>query len=184
MPKIEPSVYRGQIYGTTSQINYKGHRFTITNRHICVDRSGKKQKFIRVGNATRNVINISDTHDLCLLEPNPDSSSLSLADSSAVNDEVRIVGFPRGLPKTTRKGMLIAKRTSQFRWIPGSVFGIPYDLITTIGYPGNSGSPVINVYGELVGVVFAGLRGIHTEMYAVPLSSIKGFLEETIRRNK
>lgn len=43
--------------------------------------------------------------------------------------------------------------------------------------PGNSGSPVVNIYGHVVGVMFAG-RETGGRSYAVPLEHLKAFLQE------
>ena len=40
-------------------------------------------------------------------------------------------------------------------------------------YPGNSGSPVVNKYGHLVAVIFAGNRDVENLGFAVPLSYVK-----------
>jgi S1-C subfamily serine protease len=50
--------------------------------------------------------------------------------------------------------------------------------LTTISYPGNSGSPVVNVWGNLVGVLFAGNGGAITESFIVPLKIVKDFLKD------
>jgi len=49
------------------------------------------------------------------------------------------------------------------------------DQITNITHPGNSGSPVVNAYGKLQGVLFAGNKQVNNG-YMVPLSVIKAFL--------
>lgn len=47
-----------------------------------------------------------------------------------------------------------------------------------IGYsrPGNSGSPIVNFYGNVVAVLFAGNPGDAMETYAVPLETVEEFL--------
>jgi len=42
---------------------------------------------------------------------------------------------------------------------------------------GSSGSPVVNFFGQVVAVLFAGHRGDQFESYAVPLADIKEFLK-------
>jgi len=48
--------------------------------------------------------------------------------------------------------------------------------LTCYSRGGNSGSPVVDFYGQLIGVLYAGNPGDQFESYAVPLSFIKDFL--------
>lgn len=50
--------------------------------------------------------------------------------------------------------------------------------VNNISYGGNSGSPIVNKYGRVVGVLYAGRRDQPTASYTVPLSSIEDFLKD------
>lgn len=49
--------------------------------------------------------------------------------------------------------------------------------VTYIAYPGNSGSPTVDFFGNVVGVHFAGRRDSNTHGFTVPLEDIRAFLE-------
>ena len=50
--------------------------------------------------------------------------------------------------------------------------------INNIAYGGNSGSPVVDKFGNVIGVLFAGRRDQPTASYTVPLKEIKEFLKD------
>jgi S1-C subfamily serine protease len=49
---------------------------------------------------------------------------------------------------------------------------------TTVIYGGNSGSPAVNMWGNVIGVVFAGNRSQEHDNYIVPLSEVKRVLNK------
>lgn len=176
------------IYGTGSHIEYMGNYYILTNRHICMaylqDQSAQNA-LARTGKAVQvngyqypKILKISNRFDLCILEPTK-QSGLSLANSYHVNEKVTIMGHPRGLKKTFREGRIFDKQRTLFPWIPELYSD--YIHISVIGYGGNSGSAVVNRYGHLVGVIFAGSTVYHTEMMAVTLEDVKYFLNGYIK---
>ena len=54
--------------------------------------------------------------------------------------------------------------------------GLKSKMLNGISYGGNSGSPVVNFWGNVVGVLYAGGRQV-TDSYVVPLRYLKNMLE-------
>lgn len=51
-------------------------------------------------------------------------------------------------------------------------------MFNGIAYRGNSGSPVVNYLGNIIGVLFAGSPDQVTDIYLVPLEKVKEFLRD------
>lgn len=170
-------------FASSSQIKYLDERYTLTNAHVCniyIQYGWKPHeivgKYLEVGGRVKRILAVDKKHDLCLLQPIANSKYLEIASEDVdIHDEVRVIGHPRGLPQTIRKGRVINKGITLFPWI-SRVLHVPYLHLAIIAYPGNSGSPILNMNNELVGVLFAGQIGMHTETFVVPLEQVKDFL--------
>lgn len=176
-----PLSIKGQTVCSSSQVSYKGVRVTLTNRHCCqaVKMLYPKTKkfeghYMVIGQFMRKILLLDKKHDLCILEPDLSKSGIHLASSVSVGEEIILIGHPRGLPKTYRNGHIVAVEYYTFPWITMD-HPLPQYMISAIGYGGNSGSPVIDRYGQLIGVLFSGTN-YHTEMGVVPLNYVKDFL--------
>ena len=153
------------------------------------------------------VLYYSLMHDLCLLEPIKSLRSLSVANSMYKHEEVHIVGHPRLESLTKESGSIVSMKTIRImiptlkhhtckngREINPFIFqnertrrfqekykycGEILKAMHTnaISYGGNSGSPVLDDLGNVIGVLFAGTRGIPTSSLVVPLEYIQSFLE-------
>ena len=194
--KASPFKINGRTVCSSSQIDYKGERFTLTNRHCCqaltreddsrksINRSFKRfksveGKFAQIDNTLQEVITLDTKHDLCVLTPDLNKPSLSIASSYKVNEPVNVIGHPRGMPQTIRPGRIVSIEYEVFSWV-NPIHKLPSLLVSNIGYGGNSGSPVVDRFGQLVGVIFAGSQVYHTEMLAVPLEAVIEFLDRVI----
>lgn len=170
-----------------------GDEYILTNRHVCGD-----QKELLVTSAAlprpivKKVIEVSKEHDLCLVEVPKGLKAQNIAPISLIGSKIYVVGYPRLLPITPRDGFIIDRSSlllpaeydengeclppfvEMQGWL-GKVCLEPYDsiIITAEIHPGNSGSPLINRNGDVVGIVFAG-NGVQGA--AVPLEYIKRFL--------
>lgn len=133
----------------------------------------------------RRIILDSDFTDLCIVEAMPGAEGLSLGSEVEPGQIVAAVGHPKLLPLTMSRGEIIGvQEVSVLDHImadndPKDKCDLPKNRIEKVNLfglfevqacvvqvkaylsnatilPGNSGSPVVNFWGNVVGVVFAG----------------------------
>ena len=183
-----------------------GTSYILTNSHVCAMAvAGELIVEMPGGNLlSRRVVQDSDWTDLCLVEGLPGQEGLELAGSYDVGEMVAAVGHPHLMPLTISKGEIVSHtETTYLSGIIGfgkeekdcqrkynkiedldTFFGpirvctvtVKSLQTTIVGLPGNSGSPIVNAYGHLVGVLFAGDNDVHWSMI-VPLEDINKFLK-------
>lgn len=140
--------------------------------------------------------------------PDMEGEGLKIARwSSNIGDTVHVIGHPHLEPTTMQTGEFISIKTIELisktnikkEECSGKFINIkeenPFIAILTgmeticieefvsqqaslITYPGNSGSPVINAWGNVMGVLFAGSGDMLTNSFFVPLYAIKDFLKK------
>lgn len=203
--KIGPSVVKlfGKRGGGTG-FHVKapsGGIYILTNAHVCelhtdhfLDASYKNSRRVK-----RRIIEIYADHDLCLVEALVGTKGVEVSHTLSEGDRTFLVGHPRLRPLTVTSGEYIYN-TNILIYSCGmfpvkfNTFGKDMDMlfklinntclkkrnassITNYSKPGASGSPIVNVKGKLVGVLFAGSRADENDSYAVPLKDIKRFLK-------
>jgi S1-C subfamily serine protease len=142
--------------------------YIVTNAHV-VDEADRIQ--IRLGDARRfdaRLIGIDNRVDLALLKIDAkDLPVAALGDSNKllVGEFVLALGHPFGLAQTVSFGIVGRKGAPLFVASPG------FDFIQTDAAvnPGNSGGPLVNMAGEVIGVnSMAALNG--SIGFAIPVS--------------
>jgi len=130
---------------------------------------------LKIGDINRKILYNSPNHDICFLEP-VGGGSFKLARSVHRGERVNIIGHPRGADQSISDGRIVGKGSNAFPWLP-KAGKITVLRTTAISYPGNSGSPVVNRYGNVVGILFAGtsLNYINVNL-VVPLEYIESEL--------
>ena len=164
-------------YATGFYIKFEGKTFIVTNKHVCdFHQKVYKHNFIQFDNYIGEIIKISDVHDLCLVTSNR-TDGLELSDTPAMPlDHITLIGFPRGMDKVIREGRVISYIDIFAGWLGDSGKDVESIQISTTSYGRNSGSPVLNSSGKVIGVLFAGSPAYHTEGWVVPLSYLTNFL--------
>ncbi|MDF9746901.1 S1C family serine protease [Natrinema salsiterrestre] len=132
----------------------------VTNNHVVQGASegGIEIQFNNQEWRTASVVGADAYSDLAVLrvEDMPDiAAGLSLVDSEpAIGQEVLAIGNPLGLNASVSQGIV----SGVDRVLPSPAgTSIPATIQTDAPInPGNSGGPLVNLEGEVIGVVFAG----------------------------
>ena len=149
-----------------------GH--VLTNNHVIQDATQINVVFQDGTVVSASVIGADPFSDLAVLQPDDlprDFKPLTLGDSSAlkIGERVVAIGSPFGLSGTVTAG--IVSQTG--RLLPGQTgYSIPNVVqIDAAVNPGNSGGPLLNAQGEVVGITTAGV-GVNLN-FAIPSNTVK-----------
>ena len=162
----------------------------ITNYHVIESEVDPKYKgysrmFIRMGDSTSaripaRVIGWDKALDLALIktEYTPDFV-FPIVDwvVPRVGDTVLAIGSPGGLEKTVTSG-IVSALSRRFLQI-----GDVYQIDAAVN-PGNSGGPVVDTSGRLVGVVFAGVAQYQGLNFAIPARRLVAALPAMMQGGK
>ena len=159
--------------------------YVLTNWHVVENNPNFKVVTIGSGSFEENVreaeiIKFDPTCDLALLKLKTMPSDMSVISVSEIipniGDPVHAIGHPNGEVWSYSKGYISAYREDYSWKIEGKNFeGDVFQMQTPIN-PGNSGGPLLNEYGNLVGIntfVNTKSQGIN---YAVTVVEIIKFL--------
>jgi len=180
--------YADKVLGSAFFIDSSG--LMITNYHVIASEVDPKYKgysrmYIRMGDSTSaripaRVIGWDKAMDLALIKTEYTSEFVfSIVDRviPQVGDTVLAIGSPGGLEKTVTSG-IVSALSRRFLQI-GDVIQIDAAV-----NPGNSGGPVVDTSGRLVGIVFAGIEQYQGLNFAVPAERLAAALPAMMRGGK
>lgn len=178
-------IYSEDNMGSGVLISNRG--FLLTNWHVVKDKKEFYVLTLAEGSYEENkrkaeVIKFNETSDLALLRLTTIPRNLKPIKISKVipkvGDSVHAVGHPHGEMWSYSKGYISAHR-EEYSWQDKEVNfqGDVYQMQTPIN-PGNSGGPLVNDYGNLIGLnTFVSTQG-QGLTYAVTVEEIIKFLNE------
>jgi S1-C subfamily serine protease len=126
------------------------------------------------------VFAVDEVEDLALLHiegPTPAPLHLGSANALRETDEVLIVGYPFG----EQLGRNVSINKSSVSSLRRERRELVVVQLSGGMNPGNSGGPVANTSGEVIGVSVAKLRGAEGIDFAIPAERAQRFIEEQIR---
>jgi serine protease Do len=180
-PTEEPDSEEGPRRALGSGFVIHPSGYVVTNAHV-VERSATVQVRLPSGRRlTGSVVGRDRRVDLALIKveaPGP-LPVLSLGDSDrlAVGELVLALGHPFGLEQTVSLGIVSRKGAPLQAAAPG------FDFIQTDAAvnPGNSGGPLVDMSGQVVGVNTMAARN-GSIGFAIPINLIKGLLPQLLAK--
>ena len=172
--RIEAELCDGDSVGTGFMID---ERHIVTVAHVI---EGATSILVEVNGdlAEAVIVGFDKERDIALLR-----SDIPLGDQTfelqdidyTTGDEVSAIGFPRGLDASLTTGV-ISNQEVEFDSMPFSRF-IQVDAPLN---PGNSGGPVFNEAGDVIGIVDWGLSESQGLNFAIAISSVDRIIGEWV----
>jgi len=172
----------GDRYCSSSTVKYKGRKYTVTNMHCC-DESPFGDS-LRIDNRIEKILYVSPIADVCVLTSSDRNKGLPIASNDVeLLDPVLLIGYPRGEDLTPRFGYVIKLNDLTTVNYGYYLLTRPSHFISTLTFPGNSGSPVLNSKGEVIGLLYAGPDPLFQYGVIVPLRYITHALRQAAKAN-
>ena len=178
----QPEDYRSEAGGSGFVISPDG--LIVTNNHVI---EGASEVKVHLGDRdyTAQVKGADAATDLALLKINAGSGlkylELGDSDRARVGDWVMVVGNPLNLNKTVTTGVISAK--GRALGINDISFENFLQTDAAINF-GNSGGPLVNLQGRVVGIASAINYGAENIGFAVPVNTLKEILPQLREKGK
>jgi len=178
-------VYYSEVQGSGFVYNFVGQNLIVTNSHVIADTTDVTVTFAN-GNAYPATVLGSDPYaELAVLSveaPEEELSPIEITSSSSlqVGDPVIVVGTPYGLAGSMSTGYVSALgRTLTAETTGGYVIANVIQTTAALN-PGNSGGPVLNYNGEVVGIATAIVEDSEGLGFAIPSNTILREIEALV----
>jgi len=177
--------YYSQVQGSGFVYNFNGQIVVITNYHVVEDAINITVTFINGNGYAATVLGLDPYADLAVLSTDAsqnDYSTLEIVDSATlqVGDPVIAVGNPYGLAGSMTTGIVSALGRTITEEMSGYY---PIANVIQMSAPinsGNSGGPLLNYQGQVIGITTAIVSDSQGLGFAIPSSTVKREIESLI----
>jgi S1-C subfamily serine protease len=169
--------YYSQVQGSGFVYNFTGQMVVVTNYHVVADAVNISVTFSNGNAYSASVLGSDPYSDLAVLStdaPQTECKPLEMVSSSTldVGDPVLVVGTPYGLAGSMSTGYVSALgRTLNEETTGGYVIANVIQTTAALN-PGNSGGPVLNYLGQVVGIATAIVEDSEGLGFAIPSNTV------------
>jgi S1-C subfamily serine protease len=180
--KISPSVvYIETTYVAGTGIIIDARGYLLTNNHVVEKVDYATVQLPSGVKVQAEVLYRWQTLDLALLKC-PDGTypylPIGSLEKPSLGDDVIAIGYPSGFElggsASISKGIISALRT---------VDGVEYIQTDAAVNPGSSGGPLVNVYGEVIGIVTWGIVETEGMNFAVAVNGVKDNINNIVQQH-
>jgi len=177
----EPPVQRGQ--GSGFIVSADG--VILTNAHVVADATDINVKLTDKREFDAKVLGLDRRTDIAVLKIEAkDLPTVRIGDAEhlKVGEWVAAIGSPFGFENTVTSGIVSAKARS----LPDENF-VPFIQTDVAVNPGNSGGPLFNLNGEVVGInsqIFSRTGGYMGLSFAIPIDVAMKIKDELVQHGK
>ena len=163
-------------YSTGTGFLLKDYNLIVTNEHVVRDNSEVIIKSTHLDRQLAKVLFIDESYDLAFLEIAPEKTKdfplvkLAIDTEISQGDRILAVGHPFGLKYSATQGII-----SNMLHERGDINYIQHDAALN---PGNSGGPLVNLSGEIVGVNTFIIEDGDNIGFSLPVNYLYEVLEE------
>jgi S1-C subfamily serine protease len=175
-------VFYTQVQGSGFIYDFNGQMIILTNYHVVADTTNITITFVNEKQYSASILGSNPNADLALLSTSASENefnALEIVSSSSlrVGDSVIVVGTPYGLEGSMSNGIVSALN----RTLTTQDYSIGNVIQTTAPLnPGNSGGPLLNYQGQVVGIVTAIAQESQGIGFAIPSDTILENIESII----
>jgi S1-C subfamily serine protease len=175
-------LYYTQVQGSGFVYSINGQMVILTSYHIVADTTTINVTFVNGNEYEASILGSDQYADLAVLSTSASQSEykpLEIISSSTlkVGDLVIVIGTPYGLEGSMSEGLVSALN----RTLVAEEYSITGVIQTTAPLnPGNSGGPLLNYQGQVVGIATAIVQESQGIGFAIPSDVILENIEEII----